>query len=634
MSDHPRFEEVLDACIDDIAAGRRSVDQCIEAWPEHRQALAAVLDAASALHELPRVPEWPPDPARRAQFMAEIRSLPQEPLLDAVPARQARRGIGSLLSHARRALPAFGRAGAITVPAAAAAVLAIVLVLGGGSSAHAATLTVFDGAVERADGGAWSALENGSAIEEGDRLRTGADGHALVTFADGSTVALDPRTELTIAELIVDGSRRITLVQVSGRLWHDVAPSAAGDAYTIETPDAVVTAQGTLFETVVMDDGTEVTTAEDIVEVQAGDQRALLHAGEFTSAQARRVLAAVQQRQAEPARQLQLSVEAPFAASLIDQHRRATGVRPDGIVFQQVPSAVTSNPGDGAQQIRVFRPEDGTYELILRRVGEGGGELIVRVGDRVHRIPLDALQDAVHVRLRFASANGGVEITTEVVDATTRETLRDVVERIVVTDLARERAEPIADQLARLRAAAAHDATPTATPSDGTRVQPSSDAITPSATPTVQPASQTPSLSDRFEAALRDAAERCVAGIRAGQLTLAQCRECWSQFGDRLVELVRERLDALGDGDITVQQALRLCLLQIEAGNATPQDCLERWPHHAEQLELLLKEALSGDRDAGSTLGGDADTASGGDAPRSTDPTLTTASGDSLSGLP
>ena len=626
MSDRPRFEEVLDACIDDIAAGRRSVDQCLEAWPEHREALAAVLDAASALHELPRVPERQPDPARHAQFMAEIRSLPQEPLLDAVPARQARQGIGSLLSHVWRALPALGRAGAIAVPAAAAAVLAIVLVLGGGSSAHAATLTVFDGAVERADGGAWSALENGSAIEEGDRLRTGADGHALVTFADGSTVALDPQTELTVAELTVDGSRRITLVQVSGRLWHNVAPSAAGDAYTIETPDAVVTAQGTLFETAVMDDETEVTTEEGIVEVQAGDQRALVHAGEFTSAQARRVLAAVQQRRAGAARQLQLSVEAPFAASLIDQHRRATGVRPDGIVFQQVPSAVTSNPGDGAQQIRVFRPDDGTYELVLRRVGEGGGELIVHVGDRVHRIPLDALQDAVHVRLRFASANGRLEITTEVVDAATRETLRDVVERIVVTDLARERAEPIADQLARLRDAAAHDATPSATPSDPG----GSDAPT----PTVVPASPTPSLNERFEAALRDAAERCVAGIRAGELTLAQCRERWSQFGDRLVELVREGLDALGDGDITVQQALRLCLLQIEAGNATPRDCLGRWPHYAGQLELLLKEALSGDRDAGSTLDGDADTASDGDAPRSTDPTPTTTSGDSLSGLP
>ena len=337
MSARPRFEEVLDRCIDDIAAGRRTAEQCLDAWPEHREALAAVLDAASALHELPRIPERPPDPASRAQFMSQIRALPQEPLLEPVPGEAEapwRRRVFCMprlpaLGSRWPALRSFGRAGAIAVPAAGAAVLAIVLVLGGGASrAHAATLTVFDGAVEIAGDDGWSKLEDGEEISEGDWLRTGADGRALVTFADGSTVALDPETEFTVAELVLDGARRITLVQASGRLWHDVAPSSAGGGYTIETPDAIVTATGTLFETLVRSGETAVTTEEGSVEVVAGRLRVSLRAGETTVAQARRVLAEVQQRQASSHQELRLSVDAPFTASLNRRARARDGRAP------------------------------------------------------------------------------------------------------------------------------------------------------------------------------------------------------------------------------------------------------------------------------------------------------------------
>ena len=59
-------------------------------------------------------------------------------------------------------------------------------------------------------------------------------------------------------------------------------------------------------------------------------------------------------------------------------------------------------------------------------------------------------------------------------------------------------------------------------------------------------------------------------------------------------KLVRKRLDAIVDEDISVQQALRLCLLQIETGKATPQDYLERQPHaYDSKQRLTLGPALA-----------------------------------------
>ena len=636
------LDEVLDRCIDDIAAGRRTVAQCLEAWPQFREELATVLDAFSALRELPRVPARAPDPARRAQLMAQLRELPQEPLLQAVPApaaepvaaaaaasgaarrggvgwiaapllapvRASRRGIGWLLASAPRA-------GAFAVPAAAAAALAVFFVLAsGGSSAHAATLTVFDGAVERAGGGGWGGLADGSAVAEGDRLRTTASGRALLTFADGSTVALDPETELSIALLRLDGTRQITLVQDSGRLWNDVAPGGSDASYVVETPDAIVTAHGTLFETVVHDGATDVTTETGEVEVVAGALRAQVRAGHTTTAQARRVLQAVRERQAEAECTVRLSVDAPFTASLIDPHRAVTGASPDGLVYQQIGGAVTSNPGDGAQLIELHRPEDGTYELLLRRVEGGSGVVLLRVGDREVRIPVNAIEDAVRVRLTIASVQGQLEITPEVVARATTDTLRDLVEHVVVTEQARDRAVPVAEQRARLRAAqdAASDgvarpsaAVPaTAEPSTtepSTTESAANDAVTPdrpgdaTATQTATP-TRTPALSD-FPT-LEEAAERCLAGVRSGAVTLAQCRARWSEYGDLLEALVRERLQALQD-EIGVEQALLICLRHIEAGELTPEGCLRHFPRLAEELKPLLREAMGLTDDAATT---------------------------------
>ena len=81
MSDprEPRsFDEIVDYCIDELAAGRMSVRDALERWPEHREELQALLGAAAAIGELPVVAERAPDAERRADFLSAIRTTPQD----------------------------------------------------------------------------------------------------------------------------------------------------------------------------------------------------------------------------------------------------------------------------------------------------------------------------------------------------------------------------------------------------------------------------------------------------------------------------------------------------------------------------------------------------------------------------
>ena len=73
------LEEIVDQCVDEIAAGRLTVEQALATWPEQRDALGPLLEIAMAMRELPAVPERAPDPERRAAFMEAIASTPQDP---------------------------------------------------------------------------------------------------------------------------------------------------------------------------------------------------------------------------------------------------------------------------------------------------------------------------------------------------------------------------------------------------------------------------------------------------------------------------------------------------------------------------------------------------------------------------
>lgn len=498
------FDAVLDRCISDVAAGRATVEQCLAAWPQYRARLAPLLETATAINKLPQASERPQSPQRRAEFMATIGRTPQQS-----PHRLGWLRLPSLpipeLVRAALAMPA-ARAGAFAAPVVAVAVLALMLVLtGGGGTAYASTLTVFSGEVERANSAnstGWATLPDGAQLAAGDRLRTTADGHALLTFRDGTTVGLEPATELRIDRAEFTGARSIALTQLSGRLWNHVAPALHPDArYTVATPDALVLALGTVFETAIVDGETEVSAAEGVVEVQAGAVSELVTPGQQVVAQRHTQVTVAQPDEDEP--RLRVEVDAPFTASLVSPDGAATGMRPDGLVFNQITGAVTTRPGEDAQRIDLHDPQSGEYTLLLRRLAEGGGEVLVSINGEQHRVSVDdlgAAGETVRVQLTIdeqddrvlvraappqapqaSTAQDSARADEDDADADSddRETQerdddrdnnsddreaqerddgrdddRETQERLVVTDLARERAASVAADLPeRARAA-------------------------------------------------------------------------------------------------------------------------------------------------------------------------------------
>jgi len=93
----------------------------------------------------------------------------------------------------------------VVVALTVAAVLVVKFVLLGPSPAHASftTLSIISGTVEVRDEGTadFRLAEDGETLDVGDTVRTGPDSRALITFFEGSTLEMEPETEVTLERL-------------------------------------------------------------------------------------------------------------------------------------------------------------------------------------------------------------------------------------------------------------------------------------------------------------------------------------------------------------------------------------------------------------------------------------------------
>lgn len=501
--DHPNrsLEEIVDECLDEIAAGRLSVEGALARWPDQRDDLAPLLDVAIAMRELPPVAERAPDPDRRAGFMAAIATTPQEaPLASPTEHRGVNKRIGGWFAGFAGVAP---RIAAVAGPAAAVALVAVFFVLSSGADrASASTLTVFDGAVERLEDGEWLPVSDGASVDEGAHLRTSISGVALLTFPDGSTAALDPLTELILKTIAIGDTRRITLEQLDGRIWNDVAPRISGDVvYTVRTPDAVIEAHGTTFETAVRYGETSVITASGEVEVAAGRDRRLSEAGLVVRANDAQILDSKPHASTNvPAT---LRVDGPFVSSIQAENGAATGALPSGVTYQQIPGISSTDPGDGPQLLRFYDVAAGRYTLVLRRIDgvRSDGQATLEANGRQRVVELPADLETLRIQIDIRVDGGIVSLALVDREATSVEPpVRD--ERIVDSPRSSD-AVPVSDQRAATQPTAeptrpaatetpqrpsptASDAAPTATSTPGRDrlgIEPTADRGTATATP-------------------------------------------------------------------------------------------------------------------------------------------------------
>jgi len=160
----------------------------------------------------------------------------------------------------------------------------------GCSQEPSSTLTILsitegDVLIMKAGTDTWVEAQVGISLEAGDIIKTGDDSSAEITFFDGSTVELQPSTEVEVVSLDISadtGSTTITFEQTVGatisRVINIIDPASR---YEVETPAGVVAVRGSVLVVCVIEDGTtwianqkgNIWTRAQDVELQVPEKR-------------------------------------------------------------------------------------------------------------------------------------------------------------------------------------------------------------------------------------------------------------------------------------------------------------------------------------------------------------------------
>jgi hypothetical protein len=241
------------------------------------------------------------------------------------------------------------------------------------AQANSAILTVLaEGVVsQNPNAGSFSAATSEQRIAVGTRVRTSAEGRAVVTFQDGTTATLDPNTELALDRIEPGdgqpGSLRIGVELGGGRLWvqvtslrdvgsrfqlqaGDVSVEAlAGVSGFRKDPDNSVTCWAIAGEPLKMDN--PVGT----MRLLAGQQATLAPGKDLPPASPRMFGPGV----------LEVETDGAMLARVVTPQNLTVGFPLDDLIVNQVQDATTSRLAEAPRRIHVPGPGPGNYRLVL-----------------------------------------------------------------------------------------------------------------------------------------------------------------------------------------------------------------------------------------------------------------------------
>ena len=303
---------------------------------------------------------------------------PDPALSDALVLRRVDR-ILAVGSQPRHAAPAWRQwPVGLAVSAAAAAALAVVLFALPSktqwplvappprATAGPARLTLISGDVTVGDRPAGA----GRRLAVGERLRVGA-GRAVLTLADGSSVLLDPHSQVA---LVHPGEAGSTVHLHQGRALFQVAPQRPGDRFVVITSWGKVQVIGTVFQV--------ASAAPQRVLVAKGEVRVTLPESPAKRLRGGQMLLAGRDVRplADPRRRALLRrvrsaahlVAADPAILSVVTHQPGATVALDGVAAGETPLAVCVSPG--RHRVTVSRPGFATVvktvELLVGRRAE------------------------------------------------------------------------------------------------------------------------------------------------------------------------------------------------------------------------------------------------------------------------
>ena len=132
-----------------------------------------------------------------------------------------------------------------------------------------------DGSAYRISDAGDRQLAAGDKLLEGDRVRTGSGGHAVLQLADGSTVEVNERSLLGLGAR----GKNTTIALDNGAVIVQATHRTAGHLY-VETPDCRVAVVGTVFSVNSGIKGSRVAVLEGSLHVTHAGTDTLMHAGE------------------------------------------------------------------------------------------------------------------------------------------------------------------------------------------------------------------------------------------------------------------------------------------------------------------------------------------------------------------
>jgi len=126
------------------------------------------------------------------------------------------------------------------------------------------------GTLERQERDLWKPLAAGMAISANDRVRTGADGTAVLALNEIGVILIGPGTEYYLG----DPSRGFKTLLKRGYLWIS-ATLSPGRTMSVATSNAVAGVRGTKFSVIQDAAGMDVCTCKGMVQVSLKDGRSI-----------------------------------------------------------------------------------------------------------------------------------------------------------------------------------------------------------------------------------------------------------------------------------------------------------------------------------------------------------------------
>src|SRR6266852_2337872 len=109
---------------------------------------------------------------------------------------------------------------------------------------------------------------DGQMLSQGDVVRTGPGGLALLTFFDGSESQLGAESTVQIERAEATPAPQIALLQTAGVTMNHVVPMPPGGSFQTDTPAATGLVRGTSY-VVVVGEGASESEADDRSEAQS-----------------------------------------------------------------------------------------------------------------------------------------------------------------------------------------------------------------------------------------------------------------------------------------------------------------------------------------------------------------------------